>query len=295
MHSVINPNQHGFEKGRSTCSNLVVFVNRLLQSVDGGCQIDTIYTDMAKAFDKVDHRLLLRKLQLAGIDGNVFQWISSYLHNRSMTVNIGSRSSHQISSISGVPQGSHMGPLLFSIFINDLADLLADGGSLLFADDLKLCRKIKSMAAADLLQHDLDLVVMWCEANGMSLNVAKCEAISFKRQSANRLLNNYTIDGVMLRRVEVVKDLGILIDTRLTFKQHIDMVVSRGKSTLYLMKKFAKDFACPHVTKTLYTALVRPLLEYCSVVWAPKAIGDIKRVESIQKQFLLFALRDQQW
>lgn len=295
VHSLINPNQHGFERGRSTCSNLVVYVNHLLECVDGGDQIDAIYTDMAKAFDRVDHRLLVHKLELAGIDGSLLLWISSYLQNRSMTVNIESCSSHQIFATSGVPQGSHMGPLLFSIFINDLGDLLGDTGFLMYADDLKLYRKVKTTADNELLQCDLNIVVKWCESNGMALNVSKCEVISFKRQSANMLMNDYSINGAILRRVEVVKDLGILIDSKLSFKQHIDSIVSRGKSTLYLMKMFAKDFECPHVTKTLYTALVRPLVEYCAVVWSPKAVGEIKRIESIQKQFVLFALRHQNW
>lgn len=295
VHCLINTNQHGFEKGRSTCSNLVVYVSRLLEGVDGGGQIDAIYTDMAKAFDRVDHRLLLRKLELAGIDGMALSWIRSYLDGRSSTVNIESCSSHPILATSGVPQGSHMGPLLFSLFINDLAESLGDDGFLLYADDLKIYRKIKTATDAVSLQRTLNLVVRWCESNGMSLNVNKCEAISFKRQSSNRLSYNYSIDGVVLRRVEVVKDLGILIDAKLTFKQQIDSVVSRGKSTLYLMKMFAKSFNCPYVSKTLYTALVRPLVEYCAVVWSPSAVGDIKRIESIQKQYLLFALRDQHW
>lgn len=295
VHSIINPNQHGFEKGRSTSTNLVVFVNRLLNGIENGGQVDAIYTDMAKAFDRVDHGLLLRKIELAGIDGVVLQWLGSYLNGRSLTVNIGSSASYPVMATSGVPQGSHLGPLLFSIFINDLADSIDEDCCLMYADDLKVCRKINSDADAQSLQRLLNLVVEWCAVNGMALNVAKCEVISFKRQAANLTLHNYSIDGVALRRVEVVKDLGVLIDTKLTFKQHIDMVVARGKSTLYLMKTFAKGFACPHVTKTLFTALVRPLVEYCSVVWAPRSAADVQRIESIQKQFLIFALRNQQW
>lgn len=292
---LINPAQHGFEKGKSTCTNLALYVSELLEGIESGGQMDAIYTDFSKAFDRVHHDILLRKLELAGVDGNVIKWLKCYLTGRTQLVKLPSAKSRPILVSSGVVQGSHLGPLLFSLFINDLCEQLEDCGVLLYADDMKLYKKINGPGDSDILQRELDKVVKWCEVNMMALNADKCESITFKRASSSAVLSNYCIGGHTLKRVSVVKDLGVLLDTRLTFKPHIDHVISKAKSTLYFVKVLSKDFQCPYVTKRLYESLVRSTVEYCSIVWAPHLDGDINRLESIQKQFLLFALRHLPW
>ena len=122
------------------------------------------------------------------------------------------------------------------------------------------------------------------------------EAITFSRRwEQNQLRHHYQLDGEPLKRVNVVKDLGVLLDRKMTFIPHLNKVVARGKCMLGFMKRQSKEFDCPQVTKLLFCALVRPLLEYCSVVWSPTLNCDSKRIESIQKQFLLFALRGLGW
>lgn len=218
-----------------------------------------------------------------------------YLTDRTQLVKLSSTTSRAVAVPSGVVQGSHLGPLLFSLYINDLCEQIEGCSVLLYADDIKLYRKICGPGDCLSLQKELDTILRWCDQNNMSLNVNKCEAISFKRNETNILSYDYHCRNQVLKRVTVVKDLGVLLDSRLTFKTHIDHVVSKSKATLYLVKVLAKNYECPYVTKQLYVSLVRPIAEYCSIVWSPYLVGDIARLESIQKQFLLFALRQLPW
>lgn len=288
----IHKAQHGFRSGCSTTTNLVQFVNFVLEAMPG--QVDAIYTDLA--FDKVDHKLLLQKLNVMGVGGTLLKWLESYLTNRSLSVRIGAVTSRPIHACSGVPQGSHLGPLLFAIFVNDLCEVFNDCEFLLYADDLKIFRHISSADDTISLQRNLQAVDVWCKRNGMTLNVSKCECISFtRRHQQNTHVHEYRIGDQCLRRVATVKDLGVVLDSGMTFKPHINQVVSRASSMLGFVKRQSKCFSCPYVTKSLYCALVRPLLEYASVVWDPVFSVDNNRLESIQKQFLLFALRDLGW
>lgn len=294
--NLIDPTQHGFRDRRSTCTNLALFVERALNAMNSSGQFDAVYTDFAKAFDRVDHQLLLKKLYLAGIGGSLLAWLQSYLSGRTQRVRLGNITSHPVTVTSGVPQGSHLGPLLFALFINDLCAELDGCGHLLFADDLKLFKEIRGIDDARMLQLMVERVDNWCKCNGMSLNVAKCHVISFSRKPSERILvHQYSVGGKQLQRSEVVKDLGVLLDKKLTFKSHVNQIVARAKTTLAFMKRQARTFDCPHVTKSLYTALVRPIVEYCSLVWDPVFDEDRNRIESIQKQFLLFALRHLGW
>jgi hypothetical protein len=192
---------------------------------------------------------------------------------------------------SGVPQGSILGPLLFAIFVNDFA-LLADKCSKsLYADDMKLKKTIKSEIDCIQLQKTIDLLQSWCVNNGMLLNANKCKVISFHRSKANKIYFDYSIGGVLLDRVTHIRDLGVILDSKMELKLHYDRVVSSGFCVLGFIKRRVKDLGDPYIIKTLYCSLVLPILEYASVVWAPYRAVDSKRIESVQKQFLLFALR----
>lgn len=290
----IDINQHGFVKGRSTTTNLVDYTSYILQNMENGNQIDSIYTDFSKAFDKIDHNLLIFKLNKLGINGALLTWIKSYLSGRKQFVKYLGVLSNAISVTSGVPQGSHLGPLLFIIFINDLTNFLENIKFLLYADDLKLYTVVNSINDKLLLQRNLTALQKWCMLNGMVLNAKKCNVISFSRKkSANYY--DYDIEGSMLQRKNLINDLGVLLDSKLTFKQHIDMVYSKSKKMLGFIKRRGREFDDPFIIKSLYCALVRSILEYCSVVWMPFFECDVKKLESVQKQFLLYALRSLNW
>lgn len=189
-----------------------------------------------------------------------------------------------------MPQGSHLGPLLFNLFICDLSITLKDIKHLFYADDLKIFHEIKSFNDAQFLQDKVNDLKTWCDNNKLDLNVDKCHAISFNRRKSKHEFW-YAIGDKILDRVKTISDLGILLDEKLTFKPHCDKLISKANGLLGFIKRRAKEFDNVWVTKQLYFTYVRSVLEFGSIIWMPYTLDYINKLESIQKRFLLFALR----
>lgn len=281
---LISENQHGFVKGRSTVTNLLVYKNYLCKSFAAGGQVDSIYTDFTKAFDKVNHRLLRNTLVSYGIHGNLLRWLTSYLNNRSQLVALRGYLSSPIDVTSGVPQGSHLGPVLFVVFINDLIKNISSD-CLLYADDLKIFRTIKSSEDCDILQKDLNAVSHWCKANLMYLNIEKCFVITFTNKY-QQIVNDYSIDEQVLKRKYVAKDLGITFDSKLSFREHYQEIVTKANQLLGFILRSTKDFKDVHSTLYLYNTLIRTTLEYGSVIWSPHYSVHVENIERVQRKCL---------
>lgn len=259
--------QHGFVSGRSTVSNLLVYKSYICDAFDKRLQVDSIYTDFSKAFDKVSHSILIQKLSRYGIHGSLLRWIASYICNRSQMVAIKGFLSDPISVTSGVPQGSILGPLLFIVFINDLTNNIS-GNCLLYADDLKIFHSVSDVSDCARLQNDIDAVHEWCKSNRMSLNVNKCFVISFCTKKP-KFLHDYNIDGRALERRNEAKDLGITFDYKLSFRSHYKQIVTRCNQLNGFLLRISKQFKNHTTLKYLYTTIVRPIIEYGSVIWSP--------------------------
>lgn len=285
--------QHGFRKGCSTVTNLLHFTTVVNEGFLQGKLTDAVYTDFSKAFDKVNHLLLLKKLDLMGFTNNSLNWIKSYLLGRQQRVRFNSKTSNIINVISGVPQGSHIGPVLFSLFINDLPHALKFCKTLMYADDVKIFLTYNEFSDHELLQIDLDNLFIWCNLNLMDLNLKKCKHMRFSRKNFQHV--NYTLGRHQLELVNFFLDLGILLDTKLNFISHINSTINKARGVLAFIKRWGKEFTDPYITKQLYTSLVRPILEYGSIIWDPQYNVHSDRIESIQKQFLLFCLRHLHW
>lgn len=293
ISSIVSPQQHGFISGKSTVTNLLEFTCHITNSFSKGLQTDVVFTDLSKAFDKVNHSLLIYKLEKIGFPINLVKWLASYLHDRTQRVLFNSVCSQEIYVCSGVPQGSHIGPLLFVLFINDLPSVINNASILMYADDVKIFYSSNNIADFDLLKSDLVALTNWCEINCMSLNVDKCKHMSFSRFPIAP--STYQINGINLESVESFNDLGVILDAKLRFHLHIHSVINKSRHALGFIKRWSKEFSDPYVTKSLYISLVRPILEYASIVWSPSYSCDINSLESVQKQFLLFALRGLGW
>ena len=231
-------NQHGFRSGRSCLTQLLSHVDDIVQGLVNNADTDAIYLDFAKAFDKVDHRLLLLKMKRMGFHEKLIKWIESFLTNRKQCVLLDGVSSLAAVILSGVPQGTVLGPLLFILFINDMK--LCVTGSIIrfFADDTRILRHIYSLADAEILQHDLNCVVKWAKCNNMALHEDKFELLVHKHCPQNTLLDHpfailtqvYQVsDGNMLYPSKMVKDLGVMVSADLSWSPHVTLIAERAR------------------------------------------------------------------
>ena len=255
-------------------------------ALDSGLQVDAIYTDFSKAFD--NHVILLAKLEALGITGPLLRWMGSYLTGRTQRVNIKGTYSSLFAVTSGVPQGSHLGSLLFNIFVNHIGPGIIKSKFLRFADDFKLYRAIESLNDALLLQGDLTRVAEWCALNRMELNAPKCRVLTVTRRKTG-VVFRYSINNEALDSVQSIRDVGVVIDKSLSFTEPYSGVISRALKMLGYSSKTAANFTNPWALTVLYTALVRPHLEYASPIWSPGARTHVNRLEAVQRRFLRFA------
>ena len=194
VNSVLSKEQHGFRTGRSTLTQLFAHFDTVYESLSTGCDMDCIYLDYSKAFDKVDHRLLLMKLKRIGFNGKLITWIQSFLNGRSQAVVVDGQHSKSCSITSGVPQGTVLGPVLFLVFINDLGDVIKHSHISYFADDTRLTKKIKCEEDCKELQTDLQSTIRWSFENNMVLNEKKFQLI-IHRVRSNDVQHELPFDG----------------------------------------------------------------------------------------------------
>jgi hypothetical protein len=280
--------QFGFIKGRSTVLQLLNVLDAWTASLDNGGNIDAIYTDFEKAFDKVPHKRLLSKLQAYGITDEIVAWIKDFLCNRNQRVRVNGKFSTWHKVLSGIPQGSVLGPLLFIIYINDLVALCEKNANIfLFADDAKLFKHVSCPSDQVSLQQACNALSSWSDQWLMPLNVNKCTLLRIGK--INNLVNydDYylTLKNVTskLSAVTSVKDLGVTIDDRLNFNEHIHTKINKAYSILGIIKRNFKHMDCYTFVK-LYKTMVRSHLEYAVSVWAPSGKGRIDDLERVQRR-----------
>lgn len=283
----LSDSQHGFRSNRSVETNLLTLVDSISDHLDKGIQVDVLYFDFKKAFDRVDNDLLLSKLCKIGFSPQLLRFFASYLRGRQQYVQHGYFISDTYQTLSGVSQGSILGPLLFGIMVDDLASVLRSARCLLYADDLKLIYGVQEDSDRVSLQSDIDRVHEWSSGNRLAFNVTKCAVISFSR-ARNPLCYNYCLGTEPILRVNSIRDLGVILDTQLNFHEHLNALTRNCYKRLGFVIRNVRDFHDTRAIKLLYSALVRSKLEAASVVWNPYEVTYVLLLERVQKVFLRF-------
>ena len=280
-NGLMNPTQHGFRSGRSTMTQLLNYYESIMEILIEGHSVDSIYLDFSKAFDKVDHNILLAKLSNLGIGGKIYNWIASFLKNRQQAVRVEGQLSEKVWVRSGVPQGSVLGPLLFLIMMLDITDNIQNSNLSSFADDTRLWMRIKNLLDTKKLQEDLHTLYRWTDANNASFNADKFEGQSY---GINEEQHYLAPDITQITQNNVLKDLGVHMQEDMTFKQHIKNTVAKGQRMSGWILRTIKSRSAPHM-KILLQQLVVSQMEYCSILWSPRDKEQIDLIESVQAEF----------
>ncbi|CAH8478195.1 unnamed protein product [Dicrocoelium dendriticum] len=277
INSLLTPAQHGFVRGRSCITNLLLTWHEWLQAVNQRKSVDVVYVDFSKAFDRVNHEILLQKLRECGVGGSLHQWIRDFLVGRKWRVQVDSHLTDWYPSTSGVPQGTVLGPILFLIHINDVPNLLRSPCAL-FADDLKLWRVIHTSDDFDILQQDLDRLSMWSAEVSLPINSAKSLLLCLGKGGAGR---SYTLDGQVLHPAHCVRDLGVIQRYDMKSLDNTDNTYRTALRSLWALKRSFCTWSKEIATR-LFTSIVRPVLEYGSPAYCPLTKGEIHKLERVQ-------------
>jgi hypothetical protein len=280
-NNLLSPHQHGFRKNRSTETQLLECFNQFTKAVDTGSCVDVVYLDVSKAFDTVCHNKLFFKLTKYGISGKLLSWIRGFLAHRTQSVNVNGTVSSAVEVISGVPQGSVLGPLLFLLYVNDIEDCLKFCNFKLFADDCKLYLECNRDADFQLLTHDVENIFQWFAENQLKVATEKCTHLHLGRSNPNRALS---VNGAVIAETNTMRDLGLLVNSNLKPSSHCEMIATKAFRISNLV---FRAFKCRNrdFLVAMLKVYVLSLFNHCSVLYNPYRLQDIRLLESVQRRY----------
>ena len=283
LSGLISARQHGFQSGKSCITNLLESLDNIGPLLDRGSQIDSVYLDMSKTFDKVRHDLLLHKLQEAASGGNLLRWFSSCLIGRRQHVTLLGTFSRELPVTSGVPQRFILGPALLLIYVNSLPSAVWNSEVMTFAVDTKIYRETKFSNDRASLQEDFDSLSARSADSELSLNETKCKVETITRKQ-RPISASYQITGCVIKSTASERDLGESVSSDLTWNNWVYEQAARANKLLGYIQRNAKYTINTSVRRTLYVDLVCPYIGYATQVWVPQSIELISKLESIQRR-----------
>ena len=288
-NNLLPDSQHGFRSRRSCLTQLLTFWDKVLDLLEEGKTVDAVYTDFAKAFDKCETGVLLRKLKECRIRGKVGCWLGAFLDPRirKQSVGVQGRVSELIHVLSGIPQGTVLGPILSLVHLIGISECLSPGTSASsFADDTRVVRGISNAEDRECLQNDLNRVYEWAESVGMTFNSKKFELVRFSPNSVDEFDSSYAApNGDSIEVKTCVRDLGVKVNSDLSFRDQIDSVFeSANRMTGWALRSFKSRSKV--VMLTILRSLIQPRMDYCSQLCSPSDQTSINRLEGIQRRFV---------
>ena len=290
-NNLINRNQHAYRKGHSTQTCLVEITNLLYEHMDHGKYTGIASLDLSKAYDSISHSLLLHKLSELGLAEESLKWIDSYLSNRKQRTKFKQIISDEETVMSGIPQGSIIGPVLFICFTNDLQEVFKNECSIIsYADDTQLIVEAKNInQLKQKIEKVIGLAQNWYENNSMKNNIGKTEIMVMTKGNKQENLNINVMDEgtqVNIQSVSEMKILGIFIDSRLNWMKHTNIVKRNAINTIRNLHRVRHILPTKEKIK-LYNSLVTPLFSYADVVWNGCGVTNARKLQTAQN----FALR----
>jgi Txe/YoeB family toxin of Txe-Axe toxin-antitoxin module len=279
--------QFGFRNNYNTSLALIYLVDKIKMALDEGKFVLGLFIDLSKAFDTVNHAILLDKMYNYGIRGNAYNLINSYLSERRQFVCFENSKSECLKINCGVPQGSILGPLLFLIYINDLPNVSEKIFSVLFADDTNFFIDGKDInKLVSVMNNEINKVINWMRSNKLSLNIDKTKYVIFKTPNKRcNVTNDITVNNQVIDRVESIKFLGVVLDENLKWTDHIKLIKSKISKNIGIICKARKKFEAKALMM-LYNSLILPYLNYCIEVWGHASITSLNSIFKLQKRIL---------
>ena len=280
----LNKGQHGFVPGRSTQTQLLAHYNDIYETMMEGKRLDTVFLDFAKAFDKVDHEILLKKVKKHKISGKVGNWIREFLKDRKFRVVANNNMSEEAEVISGVPQGTVLAAMLFLIMISDIDEKVKSCIVRSFADDTRVSKAVNSDEDRELMQSDLEEIYKWAKNNKMEFNATKFEQIVHGNVKDIEVKSYKDSSGELIQIKNTVKDLGILATNDILFKEHISKIINSSRVIMGMLLRTFSTRDRESMLK-MFNTYIKSRLEYCCVVWSPAQQNLINEIENVQKAF----------
>ena len=296
---LIHDTQHGFLPNKSCVTQLLPFSHDISLDMNFGELIDVVYFDFAKAFDSVNHDIIFHKLKYQfGIDGHMLRFIKEYLKGWKQRVLVNGKFSTILDVKSGVPQGSILGLLLFVLFINDIHTKLSENTQImLYADDTKIWRHIFALIDHEILQRDIDALNAWATLKKMKFHPEKCKILSINNFNYSTLqelpfyLYPYELDNTVLDYVNEEKDLGVLVTSKFTYKEHQEYIINKATVQFNLLRRTCHYVHNTKKRRTLYLTLVRSIFNHCSHIWKP-VDSAILQFEALQKRCIKWIFKE---
>lgn len=287
-YDVLNKYQYGFRTKHNTLNAIIDMLTPIQVALDESRLAGGLFIDLTKAFDTVNHKILLKKMECAGIRGTPLNWFTSYLDKRKQYVNINNTNSSSCTILHGVPQGSVLGPILFLLYINDIGTLDLTGKITLFADDILLTYIADTESnIMRSMQHDLDLLLDWFKRNKLTLNSDKTKYMFFhKKTYTPNSLNNVCIQGEIIERVNKIKYLGLVIDSNIKWTDHINYIKNKILPVLSVLHRLHYKGIKSDQLKSLYYALIHSHLTYLNEIWGTCHKNQLSILEVLQKRAL---------
>ena len=292
-HKILFDNQFGFRKGLSTEMAIHTLTEKYYEAMDNNDFMVGIFLDFSRAFDTISHKILLRKLIYYGIRGTAFGLLKSYLEGRKQYVCYNACASGHVEIDIGIPQGSILGPLLFILYVNEFCNVSPSSTFIQFADDTNIFTTGSSLENIfNKLNRELLVVDEWIRANNLVLNVSKSTYMIMcsprRKYNADKLA--LYIAKLEIIKVEQTKFLGVILDSRLNWKPHIDYICNKISKGIGILKRI-RELVYTDTLMTVYNSLIKPHFTYCITVWGGSYISNINRVSLLHKKIIRILTR----